>query len=438
MEFGYLREGNVIEPMEDATLSQKLLRLDPGKRVVLNHVTLPLSDISGGYVELSGGRIASVGSGEPPTPAGDSDVIDCTGQYLLPGLIDAHVHFTGDTSKDPYRRYMTPRDTARAIRVAMDAQAILSAGFTTVRALGHANAEITYGLRDCIEAGWCYGPRVLTSGWAISQTGGHGNLRIWPYGLVEQLRPRSAFADGPADLRRMVRQNFGEGADLIKIYATEGRIDSPPKYRNKLNFSVEEMSAIAEEAHMRGARVSAHATTVEGAKRAVLAGIDTIEHGPHEPNEELVELMVEKQIFLVPTLAVARRGLAQRKERGLSDEVAATLAREAEGSLAFARSAIEAGVKIVCGTDSATRPEAGQNSAELEFLVQAGFSDRQALEAATAVAADALNISPELGRLDVGAIADCVLLQKDPTRDVRVLQDHNTIVRIIQSTIQAA
>ncbi len=404
--------------------------LDPTSRVHVRNVRLPLSDDpSSTNVEIDQGRVVGIGGG--PTPA-DANVIEGHGAYLIPGLIDAHVHFTGDTSKDPFRRYIQPRDTARAIRAAHDAAAILGAGFTTVRVLGHAHPDIVYGLRDSIEAGWTPGPRILTSGWALSQTGGHGNLRAWPYDLVEQRKPRSTFVDGEVEIRKVIRRNFGEGADLVKVFVSEGRIESPRKFRNKLNFTQQELEVMVDEAHRRGAKVSAHATTREAVRAAVLAGIDTIEHGARASDPELADLMAERGAFLIPTLSVAHNTLATKEERGLSAEVIDRLQREAEGAATFLREALAAGVRVVCGTDSSTRPASGRNAIEIELLSKAGCTIRQALDAATTQAAAAIGLEGEVGTVAPGALADLLLLDDDPTIHLDVLRDPGRL-RVLRS-----
>ncbi|MGQ0571010.1 MAG: amidohydrolase family protein [Armatimonadota bacterium] len=413
---------------------RKVRHLGRGDRIILVNASLPL-DSDGGRdrrtVVIEGGRIAEMrADGDRPD---GYEVIDLSGRYLLPGLIDAHVHFTGDEHHDPYRRYIAPRDTARTIRAALDAHAVLSAGYTTVRSLGHANSEIVYGLRDCINAGVIDGPRILTAGWAISQTAGHGNLRIWPYGWVSEMRPRSAFADGEADLRKLVRFNFGEGADLVKIYTTEGVITSPPKFRNKVNFTIEEIRVVVDEAHMRGAKVSAHATSVEGVRNAVLAGVDTIEHGPREAHDEVLAMMKERGTFLVPTLSVYHWALADGPQRGFAEEILTIIRQEQEGTKAAVARARELGVRIVAGSDTSTRPKAGLNVTEIELLSGAGLGPDEAHRAATWGAAEALGVQEYVGTIAPGRLADLIVVRENPLRNVSSLKNPGNIEMIFRS-----
>ncbi|HEX6989267.1 MAG TPA: amidohydrolase family protein, partial [Bacillota bacterium] len=213
------------------------------------------------------------------------------------------------------------------------------------------------------------------------------------------------------------------------------------KFRNKPNFTAEEIAAITAEAHARGARVAAHATTVEGVRRAVLAGVDTVEHGPNESDPEVARLMADRGVCLVPTPLLPYRSLAQRKERGLSDELVRVIEAERRGQIAFLQDALEAGVTIAFGTDDGMRPPLGylgRNAIIFQLLVEAGCSNRQALEAATVNAAQALGVSDRVGRLRPGVLADCLVLRKNPLDDVRVLQDPGNLVRVYKSAVPLA
>ena len=291
-------------------LGERLRRPRGDRPVVLEGVTL--IDGTGApsrraSLVLHGDRIdrvvdAGADLGLPAEPAPER--IEAQGRFVTPGLIDCHVHLTGAEGRDPFRRNIEPYPSVRLVRATRDAHRVLAAGFTTVRHLGHGDADQTQALKEAIAKGVVAGPRMLTSGWAISQTGGHGNLRAWPYHLVEELRPRSAFCDGPDECRKFVRRLLGDGADCIKIYTTEGVIGSPDRQLDIPNFTLPEIEAMTDEAHRRGARVAAHATALVGARNAVIGGVDTLEHGPHAPDEELLRLMKANGTVFVPTLSV--------------------------------------------------------------------------------------------------------------------------------------
>lgn len=386
-------------------------------------------------VVLRGGRIDALLDGaaaHADLPA-DARRIDGDGFFLTPGLIDCHVHLTGLRGRDSFHRNIEPYPSVQLIRAARDANVVLGAGFTTVRDLGHGRPEHALALREVIESGLIAGPRMLVSGWAISQTGGHGNIRAWPYDLVEELRPRSAFCDGPDECRAFVRRILGDGADCIKVYATEGVIASRDGQIDIPNFTLAELEAITDEAHRQGARVAAHATGLEGACQAVIAGVDTLEHGPHAPDDDLLQLMVERGTVLVPTLSVFEWAARD----GLSDGLPAFSVERAAGWLpgrqAMVREAAAAGIPIALGSDSGGPPRGGSNAAEIVALANAGLSPLDAIKAATSGGACALGLDGEVGSVSVGARADFVLWRANPAEDPSVMTHGENIELVIQS-----
>lgn len=390
--------------------------------------------IENATVVVQGERIAAVG------PAGEVSIpqhphvrqIDARGKTVMPGLIDLHVHFTGDAYRDPYRRYIQPMEGVRIVRAALDAYAVLSAGFTTVRVLGHGTPNQAESLKRAINARLIAGPRIFHAGRAISQTGGHGNLPIWPYELVEQLRPRSTFADGVNGCRVAVRRILGQGADLIKIYTTEGVLTTPPHKQGIPNFTVEEIRAMTDEAHRRGAKVAAHAMAAEGIINAVEGGVDTIEHGAFSLTGGWLELMAERGVFLVPTLTVYASAAANVDGR-FSPEMAERVKDRLKGSLRAVARAKELGIRIGLGTDDGHGHLAGQNAWELELLVETGMSPMEAIIAGTKTAAEALGLSQHLGTVEIGKVADLLIVDGDLSQDIQCLRRPDAIKLIIKS-----
>jgi imidazolonepropionase-like amidohydrolase len=320
------------------------------------------------------------------------------------------------------------------IRASRDANLVLRSGFTTVRDLGHGDPEHALALKSAIAEGLVAGPRMLMSGWAISQTGGHGNIRAWPYDLVERLRPRSAFCDGPDECRAFVRRILGDGADCIKVYATEGVISSPDHQIDIPNFTLAELEAITDEAHRQGARVAAHATGLEGALQAVRAGVDTLEHGPHEPNEELARMMAEQGTVLVPTLSVFSWAAAEGMTDGIPDYAVQRAAGWLPGRRAMARMAADAGVILAVGSDSGGPPRGGRNAEEVVALVDAGLTPLEAISAATYGGAKALGWDGRIGAVSARQRADLVAWRTDPASDPSVMTNAANVAFVMQST----
>lgn len=378
-------------------------------------------------VVINGQRVESV-SIEPKTTPADARVIDGRGTTVMPGLIDLHIHFMGKVTTDEARAPITPSHDVKFLRAAMEAYQVLASGVTTVRALGHGPAEHAYALREGIESGMIVGPRILTSGWAISQTRGHGDLRALPYDWVAEKLPRAAFADGELECRKLVRRNFGEGADVIKVYTSDNRTGRP-------DFTVAELEAIVDEAHRRGRRVAAHAKTYEGIKNAVVAGIDTIEHGPAEVYPDLLEMMAERGTFLVPTLSTVHLLAYEGKRWSATPATIERSKRDLAGRYENVAAAHAAGVKIAGGSDTAARANYGTLSTrEVALLVEAGLTPMEAVVAATRVSAEAMGAETTLGSLEPGKLADIVIFEGDLLSDVSRLEDRRNIRQILKTS----
>jgi imidazolonepropionase-like amidohydrolase len=436
---------------EPEILARKLIRPEPGATIVIEGGTLidgtgspPIADA---VVVIAGRRIRAAGSRSSiQVPRGDGvHTISASGRFVMPGLIDSHVHLTGDhlsvlgrpgsrrfvqTSQE--RKYMEPIHATRILRAATSATILLGSGITTIRNLGHGDAAHIAALKVAIDSGIVLGPKILTAGWAISQTGGHGRLGMWPYELVEKLRPRSSFADGPKECARHVERNIAEGADCIKIYTTEGVIYAADRLQGLPNFSVAEIRAMTDAAHRHGKRVAAHTTAVEGTRRALVGGVDTIEHGPAELSDDLLELMLKSKVVFDPTLGVFEQAAKGEMDHIYPKWVGERARRWMDGRAAMVRAARDLGIPISMGTDSGPPPRGGRNAAELESLVTAGLSPLEAIRAGTWGSATALGIQEQVGTLKAGMLADILVLGADPLADIKSLQDYRNIEQIIQ------
>jgi len=346
-------------------------------------------------------------------------VIDLSNATVLPGLIDCHTHLTGEPGHNGYEALgiSIPR---QALYGAKNAKLTLEAGFTTVRNVGAAGyADVA--LRDAINAGDIPGPRIDASGPAIGVTGGHCDESL----LAPEFNHRAdGVADGVPSLMTKTREIAKYGADCIKICASGGVLskgDSP----EALQFSDEEIRAVVAEAHRLGRKVAAHAHGAAGIKQAVLAGVDSIEHGSFI-DEEAMRLMKEKGTYLVPTLYLGDWFMENYQRLGVPEfmiEKAKVVLPAARMNLARA---FKAGVKVAFGTDAAVYPH-GLNGREFAVMVKLGLTPMQAIQAATVNAADLLGWSDRIGSIEAGRLADIIAVNGDPTTDVAVLE-HPTFV----------
>jgi imidazolonepropionase-like amidohydrolase len=371
--------------------------------------------ITPGLVVISAGKIQSVGGAAPAA----AKVIDLGDATLLPGFIDAHTHLTMDFDLDynAARLKALDRTTAEsAIRATVNARKTLMAGFTTVRDVGSADF-LDVGLRNSINAGIVPGPRMLVAVHALGATGGHCDDGAgFRFGLLNhESGPMDGVINSADQARFAVRWNIKYGADVIKTCATGGVL-SPTDDVDVPQLSEGELEAIVTAAHELRRKTAAHAHGSEGAKRAVLAGIDSIEHGTFL-NDETLRLMREKGTYLVPTLSV-RSGIAEAKFPPLVRQKA-DLAMQSQDSLV--RRALAMGVKIALGTDAAVYPH-GDNALEFVLMVADGMPVAQALHAGTSTAADLLGLANKIGTLENGKIADLVAVPGNPLDDIKVTQ----------------
>jgi imidazolonepropionase-like amidohydrolase len=371
------------------------------------------------------GRIKSVQSGRA-APAGMA-TIDLVGMTCLPGLIDMHTHITGETSPRGYEEGFRLNPADYALRGTQYARRTLLSGFTTVRNLGDGG-NVSIALRNAIEQGYVDGPRIFTAGKSLATTGGHAdptNGRNWE--LSGDPGPKEGVVNSAEDGRKAVRQRYKEGADLIKITATGGVLSYAKNGQNP-QFTVEEIQSITDTAHDYGMRVAAHAHGDEGMQRAILGGVDSIEHGTYM-SDKTIDLMIRKGTWYVPTLMAGAFVAEKAKTPGYYPEIVRPKALAIGPQIAstFAR-AWKAGVKIAFGTDAAVYPH-GQNAHEFVLMVNAGMPPAAARQAATVRAAELLDQSADLGTLEAGKFADIVAVPGNPIDDIALMENVTFVMK---------
>jgi imidazolonepropionase-like amidohydrolase len=371
-----------------------------------------------GFVVIAEEKIAGVGA-KTAIPPG-AETIDLGDATLLPGFIDAHTHITmmyTDDWKQGALDNLQKTIAEIALDASVNARITLMAGFTTIRDVG-SFGQIDVGLRNAIRNGRVPGPRMLVTVHALSATGGHCDPREgFRQGLFSESDPLSGVINGPEQARYAVRLDHKYGADIIKVCATGGVLSETDDVDTP-QLTQEELNAIVDEAHALRRKTAAHAHGNEGAKRAIRAGIDSIEHGSFMEDDTL-DLMKQRGTYLVPTL-IAGESLREKMDRGLY--LPPAIAAKARAALA-ARSqmfqhAVAKGVKIGFGTDAAVYPH-GRNAEEFHLMVDLGMKPIDALRSAAVADAELLGLQDKLGALEAGKLADIVAVPGDPVENIR-------------------
>ncbi|HEX8238760.1 MAG TPA: amidohydrolase family protein [Allosphingosinicella sp.] len=374
-------------------------------------------------IVITDGRIASVvgrGGARPVIPAG-AKRIDLPGKTLLPGLIDMHVHLTSLAEIGGYRGFQYTDSFWSAVGAA-NAEKTLRAGFTTVRNVG-ADQFQDVGLREAVDGGWLEGPRIVTAGYAIGATGGHCDNNMLPpqFDRVEVSQVNS-----PAEGRAKVRWLHKYGAQVIKICATGGVFSLGDSVGGQ-QLSLEEMKAIADEAHMLHLKVAAHAHGDEGIRDAILAGVDTIEHCSLA-SDETIRLAAQRKTWFDMDIYNDDYILATGTANGTEQE---SLDKEKMIGLkqrqTFQR-AVRAGVPMLFGTDAGVYPH-GDNGRQFAKMVEWGMTPIQAIQAATRSAALALGREGDVGAIAVGRYGDLIAVDGDPLADIRELEDVDVVIK---------
>ncbi len=366
------------------------------------------------------GRIVSVLRGFSAPPPG-ARVVDLRDRFVLPGLIDSHVHLDSDKAgAEAQLSDVTDSVPRRAYEAAVNARKTLYAGFTTVRNLGDRGG-VTLALRDAIARGDMVGPRIVNAGSSISTTSGHMDGRL---GYAEEMHvaiPHDNVCDGPESCRRAVRAQIARGVDVVKI-ATTGGVNSRIGVGVGAQMFADEARALVETAHLYGKKVAVHAHGADGIALALKAGADSIEHGTLL-DEAGIRLFLRTGAYYVPTLSTVN-GYNERlaaNPNAYAREVRAKIEWRIKITGKALRKAVPRGVKIAFGTDAGVSKH-GRNAQEFALMVKHGMTPAAAIKAATTGAADLLGLAAEVGTLERGKRADLIAVSGDPLRDVTTLE----------------
>lgn len=368
-------------------------------------------------IVVEASNITAVQRGYTNPGQGDT-VIDLKSKTVMPGLIDMHVHLESETNKDGNLMRFTLNEADVAYQSTMFARKTLHAGFTTVRDLGGTN--VNTALRNAVNAGTVEGPRIISVGKSIATTGGHADpTNSYRRDLMGDPGPRDGVINSPEEARQAVRQRYKDGADAIKITATGGVL-SLAKDGSNPQFTQEELNAIVETANDYGMHTAAHAHGAEGMKRAVLAGITTIEHGTMM-NEEVMDLMIQKGTYYVATISAGRFVAEMAEVAGYYHPLVVPKARAIGPQIQNTFGvAYKRGVKIAFGTDAGVFYH-GDNGKEFIYMTEAGMPIMEAIQSATVTNASIIGMSEQIGTIEAGKFADIVAVDGNPTSDVTAM-----------------
>ncbi len=371
-------------------------------------------------IVVEGDRIASVQKDDGTIPDG-ANVIDLTSAYVLPGLMDMHTHVVSNLDKYFFAGYFQSPHRA-TIGGVVNAEKTLLAGFTTIRNVG-ADDFADVALRNAIDAGEIPGPRMAVSGPGIGITGGHCDDNSLNASFEER---SDGVADGPWAVREVVRRNVKFGADLIKFCATGGVFSKGTKV-GMTQYTLEEMQAIVDEAHTHGRKVAAHAHGNDGIKRAILAGVDSIEHASFL-DREAVQMGIDRGTFFALDIYNTEYTLEQGEANGVPEE---NINKEREVGTRQRESftlAVDMGAKVVFATDAGVYPH-GDNGKQFARAVRFGMTPAQAIRSATVVSAELLGWEDRIGQIAPGMYADIVAVDGDPLADVAELEDVDFVMK---------
>jgi imidazolonepropionase-like amidohydrolase len=361
------------------------------------------------------------------TKQNSSDVeVDLKNKFILPGLIDMHVHIESEQNPKSYASKFTNNEADIAFEAARFAEITLMTGFTTVRDLGGTGVNIA--LRNAINKGITKGPRIYTAGRAIASTGGHADPTNGSnHQLMGDPGPHEGVVNSPEDGVKAVRERYKEGADVIKITATGGVLSVAKSGKNP-QFSIEEIKAITTTAKDYNMLTAAHAHGDEGMQRAILGGIKTIEHGTFM-SEETMELMKKYDAYLVPTITAGKEVALKAEVPGFYPEIVVPKAREVGPQLqsTFAK-AYKKGVKIAFGTDAGVYDH-GKNGKEFGYMVEAGMPALAAIQSATITNAMLLGVANEIGQIKPNFFADIIAVNENPLDNIKTLENVTFVMK---------
>jgi imidazolonepropionase-like amidohydrolase len=383
------------------------------------------ADAQPATVVAKGGRITAVQPPSAPLPA-DATKIDAAGGFVMPGMIDSHVHLPSSGAANYELQRLKDLLPLQALQGAANARTMLMAGFTTVRDLS-SPMFTNVAIRQAFDAGLMIGPRVLAAGMSLTVPGGHGDGYYRPEVSVA----REGIVNGPDEARRTVRQWVKMRVNVIKLLVTGGVMTDGSDV-GALQWNPDELQAAISQAHQLGVKVAGHCHGGIGVKEAVRAGIDTIEHGTML-DEEAVSMMAKAGTFLVPTIIAGQHIVDHGTAGGIAPHVVAKGQQIGEWHRKSVRMAHDNGVKVAFGTDCGTPfNKPGENAIELRYMTECGFSTSEALQAATRVAADACGLADRLGTLTEGKLADVLIVNGDPLADINVLTNNDNVQWVLK------
>lgn len=378
-------------------------------------------------VVVEDGRIREVRDGyvDAGEFGDDATLVDLKNSFVMPGLMDMHVHIQGELGPGSYRETVQMSNEDRGMRSVMFAQRTLMAGFTTVRDLG-ANPKTVFALRKATANGWVDGPRIVASGSGVAATGGHGDVDGMRHDLLEKYTSKT-ICDGADDCLRAVRHAIKYGADVIKITATGGVL-SDTNTGTGQQMTDAELKTIMDAAHTLGRKVAAHAHAAEGINAALRAGVDSIEHGSYA-DEESIRLFKEGGAYLVPTLLAGATVVEMAKtSEFMPPEIKKKALRVGTDMIDNFKRSYKAGVKIAYGTDSGVSKH-GTNAQEAILMADAGMMPMEILKTATVNAADLIGMSDSLGTIEAGKYADIIAMHGSPLNDLEELLDVDFVMK---------
>ncbi|MFC4526200.1 amidohydrolase family protein [Dyella halodurans] len=417
---------DAIHTNHDVTVLHCARMVDPVAGKLLGETTLVID--SGRVKEIRAGAVDDKPYRDAAAAAGGNfALVNLADATCMPGLIDAHTHLTSETSPTAYTDQFRWNTADFAIRSTVYARRTLLAGFTAVRNVGDGDNE-SIALRNAINAGIVPGPRIFTAGKPIGTTGGHADPTDgYRMTLAGNPDAKDGIINSPEDAYKAVRQHYKDGVDLLKIMPSGGVLDESSSADNA-QMTIDEIKAVVSAAHDYGFTVAAHAHGAEAIRRAVLGGVDSIEHGTFM-NDEDMKLMKEHGTWYVPTIIAGKYVQEMAAKPGYyPPQVAAKAMQVGPIIQATAGKAYKAGVKIAFGTDAAVYPH-GQNAKEFQYMVQAGIPAMYALQAATTHAAELLHKQDELGQIAVGRRADVIAVPGNPLDDITLMQKVSFVMK---------
>lgn len=378
-------------------------------------------------IVIKDGIITSVKSGFISVNKIDekAQLIDLSKSFVMPGLMDMHVHLQGELGPKNDSEKLRMSDADKLVKSAYFAKKTLLAGFTTVRDLG-GSPEQSYALRDGIAKGYLQGPRIIAAGSNVAVTGGHGDVDGMNPALLE-MHTAKTVCDGPYDCRRATRRAIKFGADVIKITSTGGVLSDTDTGTGQ-QMADDELREVIDSAHALGRKVASHAHAAAGINAALRAGVDSIEHGSYA-NEESIELFKKTGAYLVPTLMAGDTVVALAKNTNfMSPAISAKAIRVGGDMIENFKRSYKAGVKIAYGTDSGVSKH-GDNGNEAVLMFNAGMKAQDILKSATVNAADLIGKSESLGTIEAGKIADIIAMDNSPLKDMKELLDVDFVMK---------